>query len=436
MGGNVIGLSSLKPKGYHPRIVDGQVEELLGDFGGVEICGPRWCGKSWTSLAHGSSITRVDVNGALFADDPSLALAGAPPHIIDEWQDVPAIWNLVRHAIDDRGSEPGQFLLTGSSSPMESKGDSARHSGAGRIARLRMSTMTLLELGVSSGLVSLGGLFRREFEPCSSQLGLADVAELSCTGGWPALVGRQGASGARIAGQYLDALFEETMPKARKSPQLARRIAASLARNVATSAKLRTIAQDAGAGEDAAPAAETVSSYLQEFERNYFIEELPGWDAPVRAKSRLRTKPKRYLADPSLVAALLGVGPAKLLEDAQLFGLVFESLAVHDLAVLARCLPGYTRESLRYYSDADGLEVDVIIELADGRWAAIEVPLGESTVAEAEASLMRLKAKVAANPAARNADPAFMAVLLAKGAFARQLSESGVYVIPIDTLGA
>ena len=238
-----------------------------------------------------------------------------------------------------------------------------------------------------------------------------------------------------VIASYLDALFDVSMPKAGKSPALARRIAASLARNVATSAKLATIALDA-AKDGSAPDEDTVSSYLDEFSRNYFIEELPGWDAPVRAKSRLRTKPKRYFADPSVAASLLNVDAARLRDDQQLFGLLFESLCIHDLSVYAEVMPDAGSSPLRYYSDADGLEVDAVIELRDGRWAGIEVKLGENKVDEAVRNLNRLRKKVAANPAARNPAPTFMAVLLGKGEFARYIESEDVYVIPIDCLGA
>ena len=434
-GANMTRYSSMVPNGYMPRIADVLIEEALRDFGAVEVCGTRWCGKSWSALAAGESITRVDINSDIYRDDPSLALVGARPHVIDEWQDVPAIWNHVRHQIDDSGNRVGQFILTGSSAPMKSDDDAVRHSGAGRIARVGMSTMTCSELGLTQGSVSLSGLFRGEFAPAQSSLGLADIALFVCAGGWPALAGRENMNAANIVRQYLNALFEESMVKAGKNPYLARRLAVSLARNVATSVKLSTLAEDAAAGETV-PATATVASYLSEFKRNYFIVDLLGWDAPVRAKSRLRTKPKRYFADPSLAVGLLGVDEQRLLLDSQLMGLLFESLVVHDLSVYAQLLPGYAEGSLRYYSDSDGLEVDVVIELTDGRWAAIEIKLGESKTADGISNLKRLRAKVASNPAARNPQPTFMAVVLGKGAVARYMPDDDVYVIPFDTLTA
>lgn len=425
---------SLKPQGYIPRHVDALVERGLGLFGGLEVRGPRWCGKSWTSQAFGESLTRVDRNPRIFEDDPSLALQGRRPHVVDEWQDVVPVWNAARHAIDDAANMPGQFILTGSSSPRQQDEDDRRHSGAGRIARVRMSTMTLSERGLSTGAVSLAGLFNGQFSPAESTMGLERLAEAVCAGGWPAVVAGGSPDPAAVVDAYLDALFEETLPKAGKSAGLGRRVARSLARNVGTSATLGTIAADAAAGEDTGPSTATVSSYLDELKRNYFVDELPAWDAPVRSKSRVRSRPKRYLADPSLAASLLGAGPGRLLDDGQLLGALFESLAVHDLGVYAGLLEGAYPGSMRYYGDADGLEVDVVIELRDGRWAGIEVKTGASGLDKGVQSLDRLRRKVRANPLARNPEPVFMAVLLGCYPYARHIEDADVYAIPIETL--
>lgn len=424
--------SSLKPHGYVPRLVDDLVERKLMDFGAVEIQGTRWSGKSWTASAFASSVTRVDDGIDLYQEDPALALLGERPHAIDEWQDVPAIWNRVRHSIDDDANVPGQFLLTGSSSPRE---EEERHSGAGRISRVRMRTMTLAERGHSTGAVSLRGLFEGEFAASQNPASLMDYASWICHGGWPALLDATADRAQETVEEYLDLLFSVSMRKMGRNPVLARRIAVALARNLGTSATLATLCSDAAAG-DKEPSQETVSEYLADFQLNFFLDELPGWDAPVRARSRVRTKPKRYLDDPSLASTLLSVDARRLLGDGQLFGVLFESLCFHDLAVYASLLPQAGTGVLSYYADADGLEVDFILELRDGRWGAIEAKLGESKVGAAAANLNRLKAKVAANPAARNREPEFMAVLVANAPYARRRKEDGIYVIPLATLTA
>lgn len=361
-----------------------------------------------------------------------LALQGARPHVVDEWQEVPSTWDATRRAVDAAGGERGLFILTGSSTPAK---DAVTHSGAGRIARVDMSTMTLWERGLSTGSVSLSGLFEGAFNPSACETSLVPLADAICCGGWPALVGADAQTAAEVVDQYLDAMFEVSVPKKGGTPDMARRIVGSLARNVATAATLQTIAQDASLGDEAgAPAASTVTSYLNMLEGMYVIEGLPGWDAPVRAKSRLRTKPKRYFADPSIPAAALGMGPERLLSDGQTFGLLFESLCVHDLRAYAACLPGSHPGSLRYYGDSDGLEVDVVIELRDGRWAALEIKLGEAKVPDGIRNIERLREKVASNPAARNPKPEFCAVVTATSPFCRYDATHDVYVFPITAL--
>ena len=425
----------LKPDGYIPRIADKQLERMLATFGAVEVAGTMWCGKTWTSLAFGQSVTRIGLTGprTVAEADPGTALLGAKPHVIDEWQDVPAIWDEVRAAVDASGNEPGSFVLTGSSEPRK---ELVHHSGAGRIAKLRMRTMTLVEMGLSSGTVSLAGLFGGRFEPQLVQQSLAPLVDIVCKGGWPALTGRDVQSGEYLDA-YLDALFRVSIPRRGLSGQESRRVALSLARNLGTAAKLSTVASDAGLGEaDSKSATNKAAAHIAALQDLYVIERLTGWDAPIRSKTRLRTKPKRYFADPSLAASLLQVSPSRLVSDGQLFGLLFESLCIHDLAVYASALPGVTADPLHYYRDSDGLEVDAVVEMRDGRWAAFEVKLGESQVGSAAASLNRLARKIAANPAARNPKPEFLAVVVGAGEYARFDKDLGVYILPITCLGA
>lgn len=428
-----MGYTHNKPEGYRPRLLDHVIEKQLGYFGALEICGTRWSGKSWTAAAFSNSVTRVDEQADLYNTDPGLALMGDQPHAIDEWQDAPGIWNRVRHEIDDSANRAGQYILTGSSTPPDVHG---RHSGAGRIARLRMRTMTLHERGSSTGTVRLSRLFDGDFTSRPSYLKLADYAKAICIGGWPALLDADEDQAREMVSQYLASLFDISMKGSGRDPRTARRIAASLARNVGTSAGLKVLAQDAADDGSSPLSEETVRGYLADFSRNYFIDELPGWDAPIRSKSRLRVKPKRYLDDPSMAAVLLHADSERLLQDGQLLGILFESLCIHDLSVYASMLPGAASVPLRYYADSDGLEVDAIIELADGRWAAIEVKLSEAKVGEAAKSLLRLREKIRRNPAAKNSDPSFMAVIVANAGFAWQRPDDGIYVMPLGVLTA
>lgn len=425
----------MRPAKYLPRLVDAELSEALDRFGAVEVFGPMWCGKTWTSLAYGESVSRLaNADARHVAEmDPAAALIGAAPHVIDEWQDVPEVWDAVRNAVDDAGGETGLFILTGSSSL---KRDAVNHSGAGRIARIRMHTMTLQETGDSTGSVSLAALFEGRFEPQLVQQKLSPLASVICRGGWPALQdGRRDAATAYID-SYLDAVLEVNIPKRGLSSSVARDVARSLARNVGTAAKLETIAEDAFGEKPTEAAKNKASEYIDAFEQLYLLEPVRGWDAPIRSKSRLRVKPKRYFADPSLAANLLRVNETRLLEEGQLFGMLFESLCMHDLAVYAGALPEAPHDPLRYYRDSDGLEVDAVIELRDGRWAAFEIKLGEAAADAGIKALVRLRSKVAANPAARNPKPTFMAVLTGAGEMARYDKESDVYVIPLTALGA
>ena len=425
---------SLKPDGYLPRIADAGVSRLLDEFGAVEIVGPMWCGKTWTSLSFASSVTRIgrEAERSLARADPTTALVGEQPHAIDEWQDVPSIWDEVRYRIDETGNRSGQFILTGSSEPNK---DRLQHGGAGRIATYRMSTMTLVETGESSGAISLAGLFGGRFEPQLAHQRLEPYARMICRGGWPALRSRATGTGDYVS-SYLDALFAASIARRGLDGRVARRVAQSLARNSGKAVKFSTVAADAGiSGASPKASASVASSYVSELVRLYVVDEVGGWDAPIRSRSRLRTKPKRYFADSSLAVSLLGITQERLMSDGQLFGLLFESLAMHDLRVYASALPGAPADSLHYYRDSDGLEVDAIIELTDGRWAGIEVKLGEDKLGEAITSLDRLRRKVARNPMARNPAPAFMAVLVGAGELARYDKDADVYVIPLTCLG-
>ena len=427
---------TLRPDGYSPRLFDVVLNRALDNAAAVEVAGTMWCGKTWTSLNQGRSVSRIGSNAVRKAveEDPTIALIGDRPHVIDEWQDVPAIWDEVRNAVDEDASKPGQFILTGSSTPRKKE---VSHSGAGRIVKKLMRTMSLQETGESAAVVSLAALFEGDFRPQLVQQRLAPIAEMICRGGWPALLGRDSLSATEYLEGYFDALFEVNIEKRGLNGETARKMALSLARNLGTSATLKTLAADVFPDSLSNETLVTYAAdYIEALKAFYVIEEVDGWDAPIRSKTRLRTKPKRYFADPSMACALLGITPQRLLEDGQLFGLMFESLCMHDLAVYASVLPHAPRNPLRYYRDSDALEVDAIIELRDGRWGAFEIKLGESKVDAAVASLSRLRSKVAANPNARNAAPSFMAVLVGAGEYARHIKDEDVYVIPLTALGA
>ena len=410
---------------------------LLNIFGAVQINGPKYCGKTWTAKAHSNSEIRLDSkeNRDLAIADPNVALKGKTPRLIDEWQEIPSIRDDIRRMIDEMGNEPGQFILTGSSVPPRG---SYTHSGAGRIARVHMRPMSLYEMGLSDGNVSLNALFDGKPIPTIEVISALDLlASYICHGGWPAMLGKSTGAARLMAAQYLEAVFEDSAPQMGKTPAMARKVFSSLARNNGTSATINTLASDISYGEYndslSKPARSTIESYLDFYRDIYLLDELHGWDAPVRSKKRLRTKPKRYLVDPSLAISMLGMDENSLLYDMQTFGIMFETMCIRDLRVYTSANPIYDGVQLRYYSDDSGLEVDVVIELKDGRWGCIEIKLSEDKVMEGVKKLIAFKSKILENEVMRVKPPTFLAVLVGRTPFMRTTPE-GVHVFPITSL--
>ena len=426
------------PEGYKPRIVDQQIKRYLKLFGAVEVRGTKWCGKTWTSLAHAQSVTYVDrgANLQVVEADPSFALKGDRPHVIDEWQRVPAVWDVVRHAVDEASGARGNWILTGSSTPHFNE---TSHSGAGRIGRIRMRPMSLQESGESLGSVSLRSLFEGSFEPVACPSSVEELADIVCRGGWPGTVDFDPSDAQIVTGEYLAALYEQTIPRLGGEPETAERVVRSLSRNLGQAAKLKTLADDVFASGNGTTATDweqrQVSHHIDILLRTYTIEEIPGWAPPSRSPLRVRTKPKRYFADPSIPLAALGMSPTSLLRDWQTFGLAVESLCMRDLAVYAQALPRPGTNPLRYYRDDVGLEVDAVVEQADGSWGAFEIKTSMAKVDDGAAGLLRMREKLSKDALGRTPAPAFLAVLVGVGEAAYRRSD-GVYVIPIRALGA
>jgi len=429
---------TLRNSKYKNRLLDKQLEKHLTAFGAVEIVGSMWCGKTWMAEAHAVSKTNLSNAGtrALVEADYSLAFEGERPHVIDEWQEVPALWDETRLAVDAAAGERGLFILTGSSTP---KKDETTHSGTGRISRIHLRPMSLYEAGRSDGSVSLSGLFEGTFKKTCVQTDLRNIARWIAHGGWPGAFDLDPDAAALIPNQYIDTLISSIAKKSGTNEYRLRRFLVSLARNTGQATTYQTIASDIIEGNIEEKrdlvSRQQVETLISTFKERFIIEDLCGWDAPVRSKSRVRTKPKRCFVDPSLPAALLGANEERLLTDGQLLGKLFEELCLRDLRIYASSMDAALPEPVRYYRDSDDLEVDAVIELRDGRWAAIEIKLSENKVAEGVNNLLRLKNKVASNPLARNREPSFMAVMVGKTEFCRKTPE-GIYVIPITSLTA
>ena len=415
-------------EGYLPRIVDRELTTRLAASGGVVIEGPKACGKTVTARQKAASEVLLDVDEAArraVAIDPSLVLDGPTPRLIDEWQVEPAIWNHLRRAIDDR-TLPGQFLLTGSAVPAD---DVTRHTGAGRISRLRMRPMSLFESDVSSGAVSLAALLAgTPVSAPDSGLKVADFAERIAIGGWPGMRSLPLAAALRANRDYLEEIRRLDVSRVdgkRRDPGKVGQLLRSLARNSATQASVSTIARDT-AGDGEAVSRETVIDHLGALARLMIVEDQPAWTPHLRSRAALRRAPKRHFVDPSLAVAALRASPTDLLADLELLGLLFESLVIRDLRVYAQA----AEADVLQYRDSRGLEVDAIVRGQNGSWAAFEVKLGTGQIDEAAKTLQRFAAKI---DTARTGTPAALAVIVGTGyGYTR---DDGIAVVPIGALG-
>jgi len=434
---------TLAKDGYIPRIIDERLEQYLRVFGAVQLRGPKWCGKTWTALHKAQSATMLmdPIEGAaakLRAElNPTLILEGAKPRLIDEWQEVEGVWDAVRYAVD-QSSGKGQYILTGSIKPRRKK---YRHSGAGRIATLQMSPMTLSESGDSSNQISLASLFDGDFpQPLVADIGLKELIDLTVRGGWPDALDVAPAD-YQIAPQgYIDAivnneLFDEESPQ-RDAAKL-KRLLYALARtntglvndSALTSDYLGAALHDSSLNEDhvITVARSSVDEYLSELRKVFIIEDVAPWDPKIRSRVRIRQAPKRMFVDPSLAIASLGIGAGKLYEDLMTYGLMFENLVLRDLRVYARASNG----EVFHYRDNSDLEIDAIVELQDGLWGAFEIKLGEHQVDGAAKQLLRLKDKIIG---AGGKPPACLGVITGGGT--GWMRDDGVAVIPINAFCA
>jgi len=413
---------------YLPRIVDGELAERLESAGAVVIEGPKACGKTWTAEQRAADRLLLDVDEAARAAieiAPGVALDRPAPLLLDEWQEFPSVWNHVRRAVDER-QLPGQFILTGSSVPVD---DVSRHSGAGRFSFLRMRPMCLFEAGRSTGDVSLEAMFNGEqIAARDPGLTIHDIAEVVTRGGWPAQQKGSIEAARRAAADYLEQICSvdvSRLGERQRDPVKVRAVVRAVARSIASPVRSATLANDAGVDVETAAQVDprTVRDYLNALERLLVLEDQPGWAPSLRSKRRIRTAPKRHLVDPSLAVAALGAGPEGLLKDLNYLGHLFESLVVRDLRVLSQPLGG----KVLHYSDNKGSEADAIIEMPDGRWAAIEVKLGTTAVDRAADSLLRVSRLI------EGTAPVFLAVVTGRGvAYTRR---DGVHVVPVGSLG-
>lgn len=420
-------------RNYMPRIIDGKINEYLNVFGAVCIEGPKWCGKTWTSSYHCNSEILIGdpagnfQNRQLASLSPSLVLEGETPRLIDEWQEVPPIWDAVRYQVDQT-AQKGQFILTGSATPNH-KG--ILHSGAGRIAKLRMRPMSLYESGDSSGKVSLEKLCHGEFTPSlTGEVDLKKLIEYIIRGGWPGSVHLSVEQAALLPNEYLRAVVDDDIYRIdgiKRNTAKMRLLLRSLARNESTTATNKTLKNDIKEIDDEDIDVETVKEYLDIFERLFLTDNQPPFSTAVRSSVRVKQAAKRHFSDPSLACSLLKVTPASLIGDLETLGFLFEALCERDLKIYAESFGG----ALYHYQDYQGREIDAVIELPDGQWCAIEIKLGANQIDAAAQNLLSIKENFEKDP--KGKPPTILCVLcgMANAAYQRP---DGVYVVPVTAL--
>ena len=418
---------------YKARIIDKKIDKYLSVFGAICIEGSKWCGKTWTSSYHcNSEIYIGDPSGnfqnrQLAQMSPSLVLEGETPRLIDEWQEVPPLWDAVRYKVDQIPKK-GQFILTGSATPNH-KG--ILHSGAGRIARIRMRTMSLYESGDSSGEVSLEDLCNGKLTPkMTGEVDLKNVIEFIIRGGWPASLGLPIESAALLPKEYLEAVLNDDIYRVdgvKRNTHKIRLLLRSPARNESTTVSNKTLKKDIKEIDDENIDTATIADYLNILDRLFITDNQKPFSTKIRSSVRIKQSEKRHFCDPSLACALLNITPHMLLNDLEALGFLFESLCERDLKIYAESMDAH----VYHYQDYKNREIDTIIELNDGRWCAIEIRLGANQIESAAENLKKIYEEMEKDP--KSILPSAMIIVcgLSNAAYQR---EDGIYVVPLTAL--
>ena len=420
---------------YKHRIADHILQHRLQGKGAILIEGPKWCGKTTTAKQIAKSILDLG-DSAVFENaetalqvNPSVLLKGEPPQLIDEWQTLPALWDMVRSEVDRR-QKFGQFVLTGSSVPPSL--DKIRHSGTGRIGRISMRPMSLWESGESAGTVTLGDLFDgAALSPQDSALDLQQIAYLICRGGWPQATLLEGSVALEEARDYCEAIYKTDIHRiddVRRSSIRTRLLLRSYARHQGCAVSYKRLSEDIKENDNQSISYETVSDYVEALRKLFVVEDMPAWNPNLRSRGVIMTSDTRYFIDSSIAAGVLAIGPQDLMNDLNTLGLLFETMAVRDLRVYADALSG----DVFHFRDANGLECDAVLHRRNGTYGLIEIKLGGNNLIEkGAATLSKLAGKIDTD---KMVPPSFMMVLTAVGAYAYQRPQDGVYVVPIGCL--
>ena len=418
---------------YKKRIIDQTIETYLKISGAICIEGPKWCGKTWTSAFHSKSEFLVGdpynafSNRQLAELNPSLVLQGETPRLIDEWQEVPSLWDATRAEVDSRNKK-GQIILTGSSTP-KTKG--ILHSGAGRITRLRMNTMSLFESGDSTGAISLQDLCNGNLQDqMVEEASLSQLAYLIVRGGWPANIGSDIHTAHLMPKSYMTSVISTDLNKlddgVEYSAHKAELRLRSLARNECTCASDLSLLNDIRETENESLGRNTVTKYLESLNRLFLFNNQKPFSPSFRSSLRVKQMEKRHFSDPAMACALLNLTSTKLLQDLNTFGFLFESLVERDLDIYSQSFGG----KLFHYQDYKNNEMDAVIELEDGEWCAFEIKLGAKRIEEGAKNLIKVSSEIAKSG---GKPPKIQCVIcgLSNAAYRRA---DGVYVVPITAL--
>ena len=417
---------------YKKRVIDETVVRYLNTFGAVCVEGPKWCGKTWTSSYHAQSELLIGdptnnfQNRQLAEISPSAVLEGETPRLLDEWQEVPSLWDAVRHSVDRRAKK-GQFILTGSSTP---KRKGILHSGVGRIGRLRMRTMSLYESGDSSGQVSLEDICNGVYtSTLTGEVNLKTLAGYIVRGGWPGNLDVPIKNASLMPNSYINAILDNDVQRIdniKYDTHKMQLLLRSLARNESATVTNKKLLADIKEFDNEEIDGNTIASYLDVFNRLFLTDNQLPFSTNIRSSVRVKQAEKRHFCDPALACALLKATPERLIGDLHTFGFLFEALCERDLKIYAESFGG----KLYHYQDYKNREIDAVIELSDGKWCAFEIKLGANQVDKAAADLIAIRDEILAGGG--NA-PSVLCVVcgIANAAYLRP---DGVYVVPITAL--
>lgn len=421
---------SLRKENYKERLIDEKISKYLKVFGAISIEGPKWSGKTWTSLNHANSVTYMTERSPrdLASVDPKYIFSKDRPQLIDEWQLVPGIWDAVRHECDN-SHDKGNFILTGSTSLFKQKNNEIFHSGVGRISLMKMYPMSLYESGDSTGNVSISDMFLDKVKlGYERKVELDEIAKFIVRGGFPENISRN-TDFDIVPKSYIDSIISKDINEdgKRRNANRMRMLIRSLARNESSIASDNTIIKDIEEYENVSDLIEsrtTLMDYIGVLDSLYLINNQEAFDINYRSSKRVGKSPKRHLIDPSLACASLDLSVSKLLEDLKTFGFMFESLVYRDLCIYMDYLDGHV---YHFRDNISGDEVDAILEFRDGNYGAVEIKLTDNSVAEAIQNLKRFYTNV-------KKKPKFMCVIVGYYEAIFKDKETGIYVVPITSL--